>query len=442
MKIYSKYKPSGVDWLGEIPDNWNDYKIKFSTNVNKKTLNESTAQDFEFNYIDIESVNGSTIEKTQKLTFANAPSRARRLLQKGDVIVSTVRTYLKAIAQVPDIEGNIVASTGFAVFSPSKILFSDYLKYLAVNDYFIQSVVSRSKGANYPAIAPSELVTIKTPIPPINEQQQIVNFLDYKTGQCDRFIANRQKQIELLNEQKAAIINKSVTKGINTNAKMKPSGIEWIGDIPEHWKVSKVKFIANVKGRIGFRGYTITDLVDEGQGALTLGATHIDKNGEINLTKPVFISWDKYYESPEIMVEQGDILVVQRGSIGVVGIVNLDIGYATINPSLTILKKVNMNRYLLFLQLRSKIVKEHINVNFNETAVPMLSQNQILNFNILLLPTEEQQSIVDFITKETSKIETLISKYQKQIDLMQEYRTALISQAVTGKIDVRDWQPH
>lgn len=442
MKIYSKYKPSGVDWLGEIPDNWNDYKIKFSTNVNKKTLNESTAQDFEFNYIDIESVNGSTIEKTQKLTFANAPSRARRLLQKGDVIVSTVRTYLKAIAQVPDIEGNIVASTGFAVFSPSKILFSDYLKYLAVNDYFIQSVVSRSKGANYPAIAPSELVTIKTPIPPINEQQQIVNFLDYKTGQCDRFIANRQKQIELLNEQKAAIINKSVTKGINTNAKMKPSGIQWIGDIPEHWKVSKVKFIANVKGRIGFRGYTITDLVDEGQGALTLGATHIDKNGEINLTKPVFISWDKYYESPEIMVEQGDILVVQRGSIGVVGIVNLDIGYATINPSLTILKKVNMNRYLLFLQLRSKIVKEHINVNFNETAVPMLSQNQILNFNILLLPTEEQQSIVDFITKETSKIETLIFKYQKQIDLMQEYRTALISQAVTGKIDVRDWQPH
>ena len=195
MKIYSKYKPSGVDWLGEIPDNWNDYKIKFSTNVNKKTLNESTAQDFEFNYIDIESVNGSTIEKTQKLTFANAPSRARRLLQKGDVIVSTVRTYLKAIAQVPDIEGNIVASTGFAVFSPSKILFSDYLKYLAVNDYFIQSVVSRSKGANYPAIAPSELVTIKTPITPINEQQQIVNFLDYKTGQCDRFIANRQKQI-------------------------------------------------------------------------------------------------------------------------------------------------------------------------------------------------------------------------------------------------------
>ena len=223
---------------------------------------------------------------------------------------------------------------------------------------------------------------------------------------------------------------------------MKPSGIQWIGDIPEHWKVSKVKFIANVKGRIGFRGYTITDLVDEGQGALTLGATHIDKNGEINLTKPVFISWDKYYESPEIMVEQGDILVVQRGSIGVVGIVNLDIGYATINPSLTILKKVNMNRYLLFLQLRSKIVKEHINVNFNETAVPMLSQNQILNFNILLLPTEEQQSIVDFITKETSKIETLIFKYQKQIDLMQEYRTALISQAVTGKIDVRDWQPH
>jgi type I restriction enzyme S subunit len=277
----------------------------------------------------------------------------------------------------------------------------------------------------------------------IEEQQKIVDFLDYKTGECDRFISNRQKQIELLNEQKVTIINKAVTKGINPTAKMKPSGIEWIGDIPENWKVSKVKFVATVKGRIGFRGYTVDDLVDEGKGALTLGATQINKEGEIDLAKSVFISWDKYYESPEIIVQEGDILVVQRGStIGASGIVSSNIGCATINPSLTILKRVKMNRYLLFLQLRSKIVKEAITTIFNETAIPMLSQNQISNFNVLLPPNEEdQQSIIDFIKQETLKIETLISKYQKQIELMKEYRTALISQAVTGKIDVRDWKP-
>jgi type I restriction enzyme S subunit len=211
--------------------------------------------------------------------------------------------------------------------------------------------------------------------------------------------------------------------------------------VPEHWIVSKVKFVARVKGRIGFRGYTVTDLVEEGKGALTLGATHINKDGGIDLSKPVFISWQKYYESPEIMVETNDILVVQRGSVGVVGIVTDDIGFATINPSLVVLKQVRMNRTLLFLQLRSKIVKEGIVTIFNETAVPMLSQNQISNFNILIPPTqEEQESIVKFINDETSTIDTLALKYQKQIDLMQEYRTALISQSVTGKIDVRDWE--
>ena len=203
-----------------------------------------------------------------------------------------------------------------------------------------------------------------------------------------------------------------------------------------------MKFVARVKGRIGFRGYTVTDLVEEGEGSLTLGATHINKDGGIDLSKPVFISWEKYYESPEIMVEKDDILVVQRGSVGVVGIVDTEIGYATINPSLVVLKKVRMNRYLLFLQLRSKIVKEAIITIFNETAVPMLSQNQISNFNILLPRSlTEQQAIIEFIKSETSTIDTLISKYQKQIDLMQEYRTSLISQAVTGKIDVREWKP-
>ena len=126
MKVYPKYKPSGVDWLDKIPEQWNDYKIKFAININKSTLTDSTPDDFEFNYIDIESVNGSSIEKTQKLTFTDAPSRARRIVQSGDIILSTVRTYLKAIAKVPDIEGNIVASTGFAVFSSSKIVILDY----------------------------------------------------------------------------------------------------------------------------------------------------------------------------------------------------------------------------------------------------------------------------------------------------------------------------
>jgi type I restriction enzyme S subunit len=433
MKNYPKYKPSGVEWIGEIPDNWNDYKIKFSINVNKKTLNESTAQDFEFNYIDIESVNGSTIEKTQKLTFANAPSRARRLLQKGDVIVSTVRTYLKAIAQVPDIEGNIVASTGFAIFSPSKILLSDYLKYLAVNDYFIQSVVSRSKGANYPAIAPSELVTIKTPIPLINEQQKIVNFLDYKTGQCDRFIGNRQKQIELLNEQKATIINKAVTKGINPNAKMKPSGIEWIGDIPEHWECMKIKRLSVVK-----RGASPRPIDDP---------KYFDENGEFAWVRIADVTASERYlenttqrlsklgSSLSVKMYPNDFFLSIAGSVG--------------KPIITKIKCCIHDGFVWFPYL--KINHEFLYYLFS-TGLPYQGLGKFgtqLNLNtdtvgdiFLPIPTADEMTIiVSFIDNQTQKIDCLISKYQKQIELMQEYRTALISQAVTGKIDVREWKP-
>jgi type I restriction enzyme S subunit len=433
MKNYPKYKPSGVEWIGEIPDNWNDYKIKFSINVNKKTLNESTAQDFEFNYIDIESVNGSTIEKTQKLTFANAPSRARRLLQKGDVIVSTVRTYLKAIAQVPDIEGNIVASTGFAIFSPSKILLSDYLKYLAVNDYFIQSVVSRSKGANYPAIAPSELVTIKTPIPLINEQQKIVNFLDYKTGQCDRFIGNRQKQIELLNEQKASIINKAVTKGINPNAKMKPSDIEWIGDIPEHWECMKIKRLSVVK-----RGASPRPIDDP---------KYFDENGEFAWVRIADVTASERYlenttqrlsklgSSLSVKMYPNDFFLSIAGSVG--------------KPIITKIKCCIHDGFVWFPYL--KINHEFLYYLFS-TGLPYQGLGKFgtqLNLNtdtvgdiFLPIPTADEMTIiVSFIDNQTQKIDCLISKYQKQIELMQEYRIALISQAVTGKIDVRDWKP-
>jgi type I restriction enzyme S subunit len=215
----------------------------------------------------------------------------------------------------------------------------------------------------------------------------------------------------------------------------KPSGIEWIGQIPDHWEVWKVKFIAKVKGRIGFRGYTVADLVEKGEGALTLGATHIDKDGKIDLSKPVHISWRKYYESPEIMVETNDILVVQRGSIGVVGIVSEEIGYATINPSLTILKKVKMNRSLLFFQLRSTIVKEAIKTIVTETAVPMLSQNQISNFNILIPTLTEQYSIVRFLNHKTGQMDRIIDNRQKQIELLKEQKASIINKAVTKGIN-------
>jgi type I restriction enzyme S subunit len=445
MRSYPKYKLSGVEWLGKIPNNWNVAKLKYLG----KTLIGVTYSPLDI----VDESNGILVLRSSNIQNGKADYNScvylrtkisdELITRKGDILLCARNGSVELVGKNICIDET---SEGFTFGAFMTIYRSKYWRFFS---YFFNSEIFKAQSGLFSTSTINQLTndtlrTMKVAFPStIEEQQKIVDFLDYKTGECDRFISNRQKQIELLNEQKVTIINKAVTKGINPTAKMKPSGIEWIGDIPENWKVSKVKFVATVKGRIGFRGYTVDDLVDEGKGALTLGATQINKEGEIDLAKSVFISWDKYYESPEIIVQEGDILVVQRGStIGASGIVSSNIGCATINPSLTILKRVKMNRYLLFLQLRSKIVKEAITTIFNETAIPMLSQNQISNFNVLLPPNEEdQQSIIDFIKQETLKIETLISKYQKQIELMKEYRTALISQAVTGKIDVRDWQP-
>lgn len=446
MRRYPKHKASGVDWLGDIPMHWDLMSLKFCL---KKIYSGGTPESGKTSYwsdnnsgipwvaISDISSSGRTLNYTEKsITEEGLYSKHLEIIPKGILLMS----IFASLGKTTRLEINATVNQAILGLSPNAKLNNTFLEYFLrdterILNYYSSSNTQENLNLN-------KVKNLQLILPPISEQHAIVRFLDYKTGQIDSFIVNRQKQIELLKEQKAGIINKAVTKGINPNAQMKDSGIEWIGQVPEHWSVSKVKFVARVKGRIGFRGYTVTDLVEEGEGSLTLGATHINKDGGIDLSKQVFISWDKYYESPEIMVEKDDILVVQRGSVGVVGIIDSEIGHATINPSLVVLKKVRMNRYLLFLQLRSKIVKEAIITIFNETAVPMLSQNQISNFNILLPPSqEEQQSIIEFIQSETSTIDTLISKYQKQIDLMQEYRTSLISQAVTGKIDVREWQP-
>jgi type I restriction enzyme S subunit len=443
MRKYPKYKASGVEWVGDIPDNWEIWKLKHFGNVvlGKMLNNEEKPGNFLKKYLKASNVywENISIDEIKEMYFSLHEIKRYRV-KKGDLLVNEGGEVGRSAIWNDELEECYIQNSVHKItFKKDLSKFYLYLMTTYASKDFFNSIVNQVSISH---LTYEKLIEIPFPRPSILEQLPIVRFLDHKTGQINRFITNRQNQIELLKEQKTAIINKAVTKGINPNAKMKDSGIEWIGEIPETWSISKVKFVAKVKGRIGFRGYTVSDLVEVGEGALTLGASHIDKEGGIDLSKPVYIRWDKYYESPEIMVEADDILVVQRGSIGVVGIVNSDIGYATINPSLVVLKKVRMNRYLLFLQLRSKIVKEAIITIFNETAVPMLSQNQISNFNILLPPTlEEQESIIDFIKTETSPIDTLISKYQKQIDLMQEYRTSLISQAVTGKIDVRDWQP-
>ncbi len=207
----SGWKDSGVEWIGEIPEGWEVKRLKNVSTYNDEILNENTPDDFEFEYIDISSVNLSDgIKTTERVSYNNAPSRARRVVRVNDIIVSTVRTYLRAIATITNKYAKCIVSTGFAVIRPKKIKES-FLSYFMQSENFVFSVINHSEGVAYPAINASRLVELNILIPPKQTQQKIVEFLDKETAKIDKVISKIEKQIELLDEYKASLIYHAVT---------------------------------------------------------------------------------------------------------------------------------------------------------------------------------------------------------------------------------------
>ena len=242
---YAEYRDSGVEWLGEVPAHWSAKPIRALATLNDEVLPESTSEDHEIEYVDIGSVSLTTgIERTESMSFGTSPSRARRVVREGDVLVSTVRTYLKAIAPVESPPPNLVASTGFAVVRPKESQCSAFLKYGLQCEPFVQQVIARSTGVSYPAINASDLARIALWAPPFEEQRAIASFLDRETARIDALIAEQEKLLALLAEKRQATISHAVTRGLDPNVPMKDSGIAWLGEVPAHWRIGKIHSFA------------------------------------------------------------------------------------------------------------------------------------------------------------------------------------------------------
>lgn len=203
---------SGVEWVGKIPKWWELEKLKFVTGMNKCTLGENTDPEFSFKYFDISAVDGEKESNVEdEIVFEKAPSRARRIIQSGDSIIATVRTYLKAIAYFDKIETNTIASTGFAVLSPKEKILPKYLYFYLQSDRFINEVIIRSKGVSYPAITPFDLASLEIIYSSLKEQRKIVDYLDEKVGKINQLLEKVEKSIELLQEFKSSLISNVVT---------------------------------------------------------------------------------------------------------------------------------------------------------------------------------------------------------------------------------------
>ena len=437
-KAYPEYKDSGVEWLRSIPPHWTSRQLKYLCSYNDEVLSEVIGGDYEIEYVDIGSVSASDgISRTETMLFSDAPSRARRIVRDGDVIISTVRTYLEAIASIKEPPANLIASTGFAVIRPNKSLDKGYAAYCLRASGFIKEVVARSVGISYPAINASDLVNIKTPEPPRAEQEKIAAFLDHETAKIDALIEKQQRLIELLKEKRQAVISHAVTKGLNPNAPMKDSGVEWLGEVPTHWHVTKLGWICE------FISYGFTNpmpTTDEGPYMLTAADIEF---GRVNYEEARMTSEDAYRNtlSAKSRPIDGDLLLTKDGTLGRVTVFD-GIHAACISQSIALLRLVQQKVAPEFLStaLMGGDYQRKIILDAGGTTIKHIYISILAKMNIALPEIEEQHEIVSALKSKLSKIDQLINSAQSVSALLQERRTALISAAVTGKIDVRHWR--
>jgi type I restriction enzyme S subunit len=210
----------------------------------------------------------------------------------------------------------------------------------------------------------------------------------------------------------------------------KDSELEWLGEIPLNWNLQKLKSFLTVHGRIGFRGYTVNDLVDKGDGAVTISPSNMGES-EMIWKKVSYLSWKKYYESPEIIVEKGDLLIVKTASIGKIAYVRELKEKATINPQILVLKNIKINKDYFYYQLLSNVIQHQLQTEKIGSTIYTISENKILNFRSLVPPLSEQTAIAEFLDDKTTKIDEAITIKQQQISLLKERKQILIHKAVT-----------
>ncbi|WP_227764985.1 restriction endonuclease subunit S [Zhaonella formicivorans] len=424
LKPYAKYKSIPELWITQIPDNWSYRKIKY-------LFNERCEKGYPQEPLLVASQNMGVVPKDvygNRTVEAQKDLHLLKLVKVGDFVIS-LRSFQGGI-EYSYYQG--IISPAYTVMAPKEEINSGYFRHLAKSRMFIEllqmCVTGIREGQN---IDYTKLKNHLIPIPPRKEQDQIVRFLDWKLAKINKLIRVKKKQIELLNEQKQVIINNAVTKGLDKNSYTKDSGIKWIGNIPEGWNIRRLKTVG--EAIIGLT-YSPADLTDENDGMLVFRSSNI-KNGKIVFGDNVYVNC----KIPEKLITRiGDILICSRnGSRELVGkcalIDEKSKGYSF--GAFTTVFRTQYPEFIYYV-LNSYILKNIMGL-FSTSTINQLTTSILNNIRIPFPPYDEQRKIVSFLDEECSKIDIMVSKIEREILLFQEYRARLISDVVTGKVDVR-----
>ena len=435
-KKYPSYKDSGVEWLGEIPSEWGIKKLKYISSIQTGstplTSNDSYFSDeIGIPWIKPDELNNLVPIKTSKKFLTEKGKNVSRIIKKDSVLVCGIGTIGKfGIAGVDLTTNQQINSVTFN----NKLNFN-YGKFLIASS---QQEMDKFSNGNVVKILNTESQkNIDYPFPSFEEQQQIANFLDKATAKIDTLIEKQTKQIELLKEKRQAVISHAVTKGINPNVPMKDSGVEWLGEIPEHWQVVPLRYLGNLQNGIS-KGAEFFGL-----GFPFINYGDIYKND--SLPKDIKGLANTSFEDRRLYsVKRGDVFFTRTSEtiddIGIASTCLETISNATFSGFTIRFREFSINLFPEFsrYQFRSGYSQRFFEKEMNLVTRASLGQDLLKRLHVMIPPFQEQQQIANYLDDKTSKIDTLIEKSKKSIELLKEKRTALISACVTGKIDVRE----
>ncbi len=429
---YEEYKESGVEWLGEVPKDWEMWKIAHAyLEIGSGTTPPSSNEEWYVGDIPWvttgelrEKIILDTKKKVSKKTIKAFPTL--RIYPVGSIAIAM---YGATIGRLGILGVEATTNQACCVMSQSNVMFNQFLYYWM--QAFKDDIVRLSSGGGQPNINQETVASLKVSTPKYKEQVHITNFLDHETAQIDTLIDKQQTLIQLLKEKRQAVISHAVTKGLNPDAPMKDSGVEWLGRVPEHWEVKGIKRLSEIK-----RGASPRPIADQ---------KYFDDEGEYAWTRISDVSRAGMYldtttqrlsdlgASLSVKLEAGELFLSIAGTVGKPCIT---ISKACIHDGFVYFPTLKINNKFLFYifeagQAYLGLGKMGTQLNLNTETVG--------GIEIGLPPKEEIKAIIKYIEVEKIKFNDLIAKAEQAIQLMQERRTALISAAVTGKIDVRGW---
>lgn len=441
---YTTYRETGLEWLETIPSHWEVKRLKqfcsaFPSNVDKKSI-EGEAPVKLCNYTDV-YYNDFIAEDLEFMEATATEEEIKKFtLQAGDTIITkdseTADDIAIAACVTKDLPG-VICGYHLSVIRPKEVAYGAFVKRLFDSIYAKSLFAVRANGLTRVGLSQYAIDNVELPLPPIKEQKAIASFLDRETAKIDALIAEQQRLIELLQEKRQAVISHAVTKGLNPNAPMKDSGVEWLGEVPEHWDVIRIKNIG--RSTIGLT-YSPADIVSEGNGIPVLRASNI-QNGSLDWEDTVFV---RVRPDAELLIKPGDILICARsGSRSLIGknvlICSSDIEREmTFGAFMTILRCIDppFTRWTL----SSTVFKAQAGA-YMSTTINQLTASTLMNTALAFPPKEERDGICSYLEEKTKEMDHLIDEASQSIQLLQERRSALISAAVTGQIDVRGLVP-